>query len=112
MTDGPILRTRARSRYLIDMASLLDIRDRVIVALGSTSGLGRAIAVGLAAEGAIVVPSGRREAELSALCHELDATGGRTLCIPSDVRRRDSIDGLRDAVLAKFGRVDVLINAA
>ena len=94
------------------MASLLDIRDRVIVALGSTSGLGRAIALGLAAEGAIVVPSGRREAELSALCHELDATGGRTLCIPSDVRRRDSIDRLREAVLAKFGRVDVLINAA
>jgi NAD(P)-dependent dehydrogenase (short-subunit alcohol dehydrogenase family) len=94
------------------MVGPLDIHDRVIVALGSTSGLGRAIALGMAAEGAIVVPSGRRESQLSALCNELDATGSRTLCMPSDVRRRDSIDALRDAVLAKFGRVDVLINAA
>jgi len=94
------------------MASLLDIRDRVIVALGSTSGLGRAIALGLAAEGAIVVPSGRRESQLSALCNELDSSGRRTLCMPSDVRRRHSLDALRDAVLAKFGKIDVLINAA
>jgi len=94
------------------MASLLDIRDRVIVALGSTSGLGRAIALGLAAEGAIVVPSGRRESQLSALCNELDSSGRRTLCMTSDVRRRHSLDALRDAVLAKFGKIDVLINAA
>ena len=39
-------------------------------------------------------------------------TGGRTLCQPSDVRDRPSVDLLRDAVLEKFGRIDVLINAA
>jgi NADP-dependent 3-hydroxy acid dehydrogenase YdfG len=49
------------------MSDILDIRDRVVVALGATSGLGRALAVGMAAQGAIVVPSGRREEELSSL---------------------------------------------
>jgi NAD(P)-dependent dehydrogenase (short-subunit alcohol dehydrogenase family) len=94
------------------MANLLDIRDRVIVLMGSTSGLGRALATGLAAEGAIVIPTGRREQVLSALCHELDASGDRILCRTSDVRHRDSIDKFRDAVLEKFGRIDVLVNAA
>jgi NAD(P)-dependent dehydrogenase (short-subunit alcohol dehydrogenase family) len=94
------------------MNDLLDIRDRVIVCVGSTSGLGRAIAIGLAGHGAIVIPSGRREEELSDLCREIDTTGKRTLCHTADVRNRGSIDGLRDAVLDKFGRVDVLVNAA
>jgi NAD(P)-dependent dehydrogenase (short-subunit alcohol dehydrogenase family) len=94
------------------MANLLDIRDRVIVLMGSTSGLGRALATGLAAEGAIVIPSGRREEQLSALCREIDPTGNRTLCKTADVRDRGTIDSLRDAVLHKFGRIDVLVNAA
>lgn len=101
-----------RSLYLINMANLLDIRDRVIVLMGSTSGLGRALAIGLAAEGATVIPSGRRDSVLSALCNEIDPGGKRTLCRTSDVRDRDSIDALRDAVLEKFGRIDVLVNAA
>src|SRR5215207_4985353 len=94
------------------MVNPLDIRDRVIVVIGSTSGLGRALATGLAAQGAIVIPTGRREDELVALCRELDASGERTLCRTVDVRERCTIDALRDAVLEKFGRIDVLINAA
>src|SRR5688572_26310596 len=112
MIAGLIQTMLVRSQYLIDMTNLLDITDRVIVAVGATSGLGRAIAVGLARHGAIVVPSGRRDEQLSALCAEIDATGNRTLCQTSDVRDRDSVDRLRDAVLEKFGRVDVLVNAA
>jgi NAD(P)-dependent dehydrogenase (short-subunit alcohol dehydrogenase family) len=94
------------------MSNLLEIKDRVIVLMGSTSGLGRALATGLAGEGAIVIPSGRREVQLSALCQEIDPAGNRTLCRTSDVRNRESIDALRDAVLDKFGRIDVLVNAA
>ena len=112
MIAGLIQTMLVRSQYLIDMTNLLDITDRVIVAMGATSGLGRAIAVGLARHGAIVVPSGRRDEQLSALCAEIDATGNRTLCQTSDVRDRASVDRLRDAVLEKFGRVDVLVNAA
>lgn len=102
----------ARYRYLIDMANVLDIRDRVIVVMGSTSGIGRALALGFAAHGAIVIPTGRREEQLAQLCREIDASGVRTLSRTSDVRSRDSIDALRDAVIGKFGRVDVLVNAA
>lgn len=94
------------------MPDILDIRDRVIVVMGCTSGLGRAVATGLAARGAIVIPAGRREPELSSLCREIDSSGRRTLCRTADVRDRASIDALRDTVLATFGRVDVLINAA
>jgi NAD(P)-dependent dehydrogenase (short-subunit alcohol dehydrogenase family) len=94
------------------MVNILDIRDRVIVVLGSTSGLGRAIAAGFAAHDAIVIPTGRREGELSALCRDLDSSGKRTLCRTADVRDRASIDALRDSVIEKFGRVDVLVNAA
>jgi NAD(P)-dependent dehydrogenase (short-subunit alcohol dehydrogenase family) len=94
------------------MTSVLDIRDRVIVVIGATSGLGRALAIGLASHGAIVVPTGRRQESLATLCREIDASGTRTLCLTADVRSRDSIDALRDAVLAKFGRVEGLVNAA
>lgn len=94
------------------MANTLDIHDRVVVVMGATSGLGRALAIGLAGHNAIVVPTGRREEPLSALCREIDASGTRTLCLTADVRLRASIDVFRDAVLEKFGRVDVLINAA
>ena len=98
--------------FLTDMANLLDIRDRVVVVIGSTSGIGRALATGFADHGAIVIPSGRREQQLAELCREIDATGSRTLCRTADVRDRNSIDALRDAVMEKFGRVDVLVNAA
>jgi NAD(P)-dependent dehydrogenase (short-subunit alcohol dehydrogenase family) len=94
------------------MSNILDIKDRVIAVVGSTSGLGRAIAKGFAAQGAIVIPTGRRESELEDLCRDLDATGARTLCRTTDVRDRTSIDRFRDAVLQKFQRVDVLVNAA
>jgi NAD(P)-dependent dehydrogenase (short-subunit alcohol dehydrogenase family) len=94
------------------MANLFDLSRRVAVVIGSTSGLGRAIALGLADYGADVVPSGRRTGELAALCSEIEALGRQTLVRQSDVTSRASIDALRDAVLAKFGRVDILVNAA
>ena len=94
------------------MTSILDIKDRVIVVIGSTTGLGLALVKGFAAHGAIVIPTGRRESELSALCRDVDPDGNRTLCRTTDVRDRASIDAFRDAVLQKFKRVDVLVNAA
>jgi NAD(P)-dependent dehydrogenase (short-subunit alcohol dehydrogenase family) len=94
------------------MRSPLDLTDRVAVVVGATSGLGRALAVGLAQHGAHVVPTGRREEHLEEACREVEAVGGRTLRQPSDVRDRQSIDALRDAVLNQFGGVDILVNAA
>ena len=94
------------------MANLFDLSGRVAVVMGATSGLGRAIAIGLAQHGANVVPTGRRIELVESACQEIEAAGRRTLCRPSDARDRKSIDALRDAVLASFGRVDILVNAA
>jgi len=94
------------------MLKSLDLSDRVAVVVGATSGLGRALAVGLARHGAHVVPTGRREDHLEEACKEVEAVGGRTLRQPADVRDRASIDALRDAVLDRFGGVDILVNAA
>ena len=99
-------------RSRTDMRSRLDLTDRVAVVVGATSGLGRALAVGLAEHGAHVIPSGRREEHLKEVCREVEAVGGRTLRQPCDVRDRKSIDALRDAVLERFGRVEILVNAA
>jgi NAD(P)-dependent dehydrogenase (short-subunit alcohol dehydrogenase family) len=94
------------------MGGICDITDRVAVVMGATSGLGEAIAVGLAAHGATVVPSGRREDRLKSVCERIETAGSSTLCVRSDVSERASIDRFRDAVLEKFHRVDILVNAA
>lgn len=80
--------------------------------IGGTSGLGRAIAVGLAQAGAGVVASGRRAELVDEVAGEIEAAGRKTLRVTVDVHDRASIDALRDAVLKTFGRVDVLVNAA
>jgi len=94
------------------MTDRLSIRDRVAVVIGGTSGLGRALAVGLAEHGADAVPAGRRESEVESTAEEIEALGRRTFRHTVDVRDRQSLDALCEAVLAEFGRVDILINAA
>jgi NAD(P)-dependent dehydrogenase (short-subunit alcohol dehydrogenase family) len=94
------------------MANCLDLKDRVAVVIGASSGLGRALAVGLAMHGANVVPTGRRIEATADVCREIEGTGRRTVCQPADVTERASLDDLRDAVLREFGRVDILVNAA
>ena len=94
------------------MANLLDLSNRVAVVIGGTSGLGRAIAVGLAEHGAHVVPTGRRVPNVEEVCREIRAMGRRTLAVTVDVTKRPALDSLRDAVLAEFGRVDILVNSA
>ncbi len=90
----------------------MDLTGRVAVVVGGTSGLGRKLAAGLAAAGADVVPTGRREPLIEEACLEIERAGRRTLRHACDAGSRESIDGFRDAVLAQFGRVDVLLNAA
>jgi len=90
----------------------LDISGRVAVVVGATSGLGRALALGLAGHGAHVVPTGRRRDLVEEVCREIDAVEGPTVCHPCDVRDRESLESLRNAVMERFGGVDILINAA
>jgi NAD(P)-dependent dehydrogenase (short-subunit alcohol dehydrogenase family) len=89
-----------------------DLTGRVAVVVGGTSGLGRVLATGLAEAGADVVASGRRADLVDEVAADIEARGRRTLRFAADVSERRSIDALRDAVLGRFGRVDILVNAA
>jgi NAD(P)-dependent dehydrogenase (short-subunit alcohol dehydrogenase family) len=91
---------------------LFDLSGRVAVVLGATSGIGRVLAAGLASAGADVIPTGRRAALVEEAAREIEQLDRRTLVQACDAGSRESIDHLRDAVLEKFGRVDVLLNAA
>ncbi len=91
---------------------LFDLTGRVAVVMGGTSGIGRAIASGLAQAGADVIATGRREDKVREVAEEIERTGRKSLRQIVDASSRASIDALRDAVLAQFGRVDILVNSA
>jgi NAD(P)-dependent dehydrogenase (short-subunit alcohol dehydrogenase family) len=88
------------------------LRGRVAVVIGATSGLGRAIAIGLAQAGADVTATGRRADLVNHAAEEIERLGRRTLRLPVDVLSRESLDCFRDAVVNEFGGVDILVNAA
>ncbi len=94
------------------MASCFDLSNRVAAVIGGTSGIGRAIAIGLAEQGADVVPTGRRANHIEEVCTAVESMGRRTLRQVTDIRDRQSVDHLRDKVLSEFGRIDILVNAA
>ena len=90
----------------------LDLTGRTAVVVGATSGLGKAIALGLADGGADVVPTGRRVKLAAEVAHEIEARGRRSLVIAADVSDTSSIQELADTVVERFGKVDILVNAA
>ena len=92
--------------------SLFDLSGRVAVVMGGTSGIGRAIALGLAQSGADVVATGRRESMVNEVAEEIGKAGRKSLRVTVDASNRSSIDALRDAVLKEFRAVDILVNSA
>src|SRR5688572_11028942 len=93
-------------------AQSLDLTGRSAVVVGATSGIGKAIALGLADAGADVVPVGRREALAAAAASEVESRGRRSLAMTADVTDASSLQALADVVIDKFGKVDILVNAA
>jgi len=93
-------------------AGIFDLPGRVAVVMGGTSGIGRVLALALADAGADVVATGRREAMVDEVATEIENRGRQTLRRTADAQNRESIDRLRDAVLERLGRVDILLNAA
>jgi NAD(P)-dependent dehydrogenase (short-subunit alcohol dehydrogenase family) len=95
------------------MAShLFDLANKVAVVVGGTSGIGRTLALGLADAGAHVVVSGRRQGHIDEVADLIEERGRRTLRHTADVHDTASLERLRDACLAEFGQVDVMLCAA
>lgn len=90
----------------------LDLTGKVAVVIGGTSGIGRAIAHGLADAGADVVATSRRAEQVEAAAKEIEDRGRRTLRITSDVSDKSSLEKMRDQTIAEFGKVDILVNCA
>jgi NAD(P)-dependent dehydrogenase (short-subunit alcohol dehydrogenase family) len=91
---------------------LFDLSGRLAVVVGGTSGIGRAIALGLADAGADVVVTGRREALVNEVAGEVEQRGRRSLRIAADVSDPAALERVRQACLDTFGRLDVLVYAA
>jgi NAD(P)-dependent dehydrogenase (short-subunit alcohol dehydrogenase family) len=91
---------------------MFNLAGKCAVVVGGTSGIGKAIALGLAAAGANVVASSRSKNAVDTLANCLEARGSKTLRIPSDVLDRASLQHLHDAVLSAFGHIDILVNSA
>jgi NAD(P)-dependent dehydrogenase (short-subunit alcohol dehydrogenase family) len=90
----------------------LDLSGRVAVVVGGTSGIGRALAHGLAEAGADVVPTSRRIEQVEATAREIEDRGRRTLRLTSDVTDLASLERLLADTVAAFGKADVLVNCA
>ena len=91
---------------------LFDLSGRVAVVVGGTSGIGRAIALGLADAGADVVATGRRRELVEQVSAAIVARGRRSLATTADVSDVESLAALRDACIRDLGRVDILVAAA
>jgi len=89
-----------------------DLSGKCAVVIGGTSGLGKAIALGVAEAGADVVAASRRQEETDLVAAEIESLGRRSLRATVDVRDRSSIELLQRKVLDSFLKVDILVNAA
>jgi len=92
--------------------SRLELNGKLAVVIGGTSGIGQAIARGLAEDGADVVPTARRLEWVKKAADQIESLGRKSLRIAADVTDRSSLERLLKATVEAFGKVDILINCA
>ena len=90
----------------------MSFRDQVVLITGAGRGIGRSIACAFAREGASLALVARSQTEIDQVARELSSSGVHCLARPADVSYRSAAESAVQAVLARFGRLDVLINAA
>lgn len=91
---------------------MFDLSGRIALVTGASRGLGRAIAVGLAAAGADLIVSSRSREACAEVAREVEALGRRVLAVACDVGQWTQVDALVDAAYAAFDRCDILVNNA
>jgi len=87
-------------------------RDQVVIITGASSGIGRALAVQLAGQGARVVLAARRAELLEQVAGECRQTGGEALAVPTDIADEAQCRALVEKTITTFGKLDILINNA
>ncbi len=87
-------------------------KDKIVIVTGGSRGLGRAMSLGFAAEGASVVVASRKQESCDAVVAEIIEAGGSALACATHVGKTGDLDALLDAAYAEYGRVDVLVNNA
>jgi NAD(P)-dependent dehydrogenase (short-subunit alcohol dehydrogenase family) len=90
----------------------LGLAGKVVVITGGSDGLGRALALGLVAEGAHVAVCGRDPVRLAAALAALEAAGGDALGVEADVARLEDLEALVERTVARWGRIDGVVNNA
>ena len=87
-------------------------RKRIAWITGGGTGIGEAGALALAADGWTVIVSGRRKAALETVAAKIAAAGGTAEAVPLDVAKAAEVQAAADAILARHGRIDLLVNSA
>lgn len=90
----------------------LDVAGKVAVVVGGTSGIGHALALGLAEAGADVVATSRRMEQVNETTARVQAFGRRSFAIASDVGNRASLEKVLAETVSRLGTVDILVNCA
>lgn len=94
------------------MGNRMRLTDRIAIVTGGGRGIGRAIALGYAREGAHIVLAARTQTEIDAVAEEIRALGRRALPLTCDVANEEQVKDTVARTLAEFGRVDILVNNA
>lgn len=89
-----------------------NIKNKVIIITGASSGIGEVTAKHLASRGALVALGARRKERLGKLVQEINDSGGRAIAFQTDVTKRADVEALVRGTVEAFGRVDVLVNNA
>jgi 3-oxoacyl-[acyl-carrier protein] reductase len=91
---------------------MFSLKDKVALVTGASQGIGRATALVLAQAGAKVAAAARNTEKLASLAAEISAAGGEALVVPMDVADAAQVKAGFQQLLAKFGKLDILVNNA
>lgn len=94
------------------MDTVIGLAGKVAVVTGGSRGIGRAIALRLAAEGAHVATCGRNRETAEQVVAEIEAAGGKGCAVAADISRESDADALIQTTIKRFGRLDILVNNA